>query len=62
MTNKEYLDKVARLKEIDSLVRKPELSLDRIEELIAETGKLVGECYGYTRGLKERIETIQNER
>lgn len=37
MTNKEYLDKLARLKEIDSLVRKPELGLDKIEELIAET-------------------------
>lgn len=59
MTNKEYLDKLARLKEIDSLVRKPELGLDKIEELIAETGKLVEECYGYTRGLKEQVESME---
>lgn len=59
MTNKEYLDKLARLKEIDSLVRKPELGLDKIEELIAETRKLVEECYSYTRGLKEQVESME---
>ena len=59
MTNEEYLDKLARLKEIDSLVRKPELGLDKIEELIAETKKLVEECYGYTRGLKEQVESME---
>lgn len=50
---------MARLKEIDSLVRKPELGLDKIEELIAETRKLVEECYGYTRGLKEQVESME---
>lgn len=59
MTNKEYLDKLARLKEIDSLVRKPELGLDKIEELITETKKLVEECYGYTRGLKKQVESME---
>ncbi|MCQ2184447.1 MAG: hypothetical protein MJY62_03445 [Bacteroidales bacterium] len=58
MTNKEYIQHVDRLKEIESIVRNPESSLDRIDELIEETKRLVTECYGYTRGLKLKVETL----
>lgn len=58
MTNKDYLNKVARLKEIEAIVRNPETSLDIIDELIEETRRLVAECFGYTRGLREKVESL----
>lgn len=60
MTNKEYVDNVARLKEIESIVKDPESSLDKIDELIEETKRIVTECYGYTRGLKAKVESLNN--
>ena len=41
MTNQDYINNIARLKEIESAVKNPETSLDRIDELIGETKKLV---------------------
>lgn len=60
MTNKDYLNKVARLKEIEAIVRNPETSLDVIDEIMEETRRIVSECYGYTRGLKEKVESLNN--
>lgn len=60
MTNKDYLNKVARLKEIEAIVRNPETSLDVIDEIMEETRRIVSECYGYTRGLKEKVEALNN--
>ena len=58
MTNQEYIQHVARLKEIEEIVKNPESSLDKIDELIEETKRLVAECYAYTRGLKEKVDSL----
>lgn len=58
MTNKDYMDKVARLKEIEAIVKDPSSSLDKIDELIEETKVLASECYAYTRTLKEKLESL----
>lgn len=58
MTNQDYIRNIARLKEIEALVKNPESSLDRIDELIDETRRLVKECYGYTRNLKAKVDSL----
>jgi len=58
MTNKEYQDNIARLKEIEATVKNPESSLDKIDELIDETKKLVSACYAYTRGLRQKVDSL----
>ena len=58
MTNQEYIQKVARLKEIEEIVKNPESSLDKIDDLIEETKQIVMSCYGYTRGLKFKVESL----
>lgn len=58
MTNEDYIKKLNRLKEIEEMVKKPEFSLDNIDSLIEETKVIVAECYGYTRGLKEKVEEL----
>lgn len=60
MNNQDYLKNIARLKEIEQTVKNPESSLDRIDELIEETKKLVSECYAYTRGLKVKVDTLSD--
>lgn len=58
MNNKDYMDKIARLKEIEAIVKDPSSSLDKIDELIEETKLLASDCYAYTRGLKQKVETL----
>lgn len=58
MTNQEYIQNIERLKEIEATVKNPESSLDKIDELIEETKKIVTACYAYTRGLKEKVESL----
>ncbi len=58
MTNQDYIRNMARLKEIEAIVKNPESSLDKIDELIDETRKLVGECYSYTRALKQKVDSL----
>ena len=60
MTNKEYVRNIERLREIEEIVKNPESSLERIESLIDETGNIVSACYGYTRGLREKVESLNN--
>ena len=60
MTNQDYINNIARLKEIDSAVKNPETSLDRIDELIGETKKLVAECYAYTRSLRQKVDELSD--
>ncbi|MBO8474786.1 MAG: hypothetical protein IAB91_05805, partial [Bacteroidetes bacterium] len=45
MTNQDYIKNIARLKEIEEIVKNPESSLDKIDGLIEETKELVKECY-----------------
>lgn len=58
MDNKEYRKKIARLKEIEEIVKNPDSSLDKIDDLLAETKKLAADCYAYTRSLREKVETL----
>ena len=58
MNNEDYRKNIERLKEIENTVRDPESSLDRIDELIDETRRLVKECYGYTRSLSVKITAL----
>lgn len=58
MTNQDYIKNIARLKEIEAIVKNPESSLDKIDELIEETKKLVKECYSYTRSLKQKVDSL----
>ena len=39
MTNKEYIQKINRLKEIEAMVKNPDSSLEKIDELIAAKEK-----------------------
>ena len=58
MNNEEYAKKIARLREIEQSVKNPEFSLDKIDELIEETKKIVEDCSAYTRGLMEKVESL----
>lgn len=58
MDNKEYRKKISRLKEIEEIVKNPDSSLDKIDDLLAETKKLAADCYAYTRSLREKVETL----
>ena len=58
MTNQEYIQKVNRLKETEALVKNPESSLEKIDELIEETKTLASDCYAYTRGLREKVNSL----
>lgn len=58
MTNEEYIQKINRLKEIEALVKNPESSLEKIDELIEETKSLAAACYGYTRELKKKVDSL----
>ena len=61
MTNEEYIKNIQRLKEIESTVKNPQLSLDKIDGLIEETKKIAKDCYAYTRGLKEKVDSLNEE-
>lgn len=58
MTNQDYIKNIARLKEIEAIVKNPESSLDKIDGLIEETKELVKECYSYTRSLKQKVDSL----
>ncbi|MCQ2167907.1 MAG: hypothetical protein MJY69_04470 [Bacteroidales bacterium] len=60
MTNEDYINKVKRLKEIEETVKNPEVSLDSMETLIEETGRIVKECHEYTRKLREKVDSLNN--
>ena len=60
MNNEDYRKNIERLKEIEKTVRDPESSLDKIDELIDETRRLVEEWYGYTRMLSGKISALDD--
>ena len=60
MNNEDYRKNIERLKEIEKTVRDPESSLDKIDELIDETRRLVEECYGYTIMLSGKISALDD--
>lgn len=60
MTNKDYKENIARLKQIEAMVKDPEASLDKIDELLEETKQLVEDCHAYTRTLREKTEVLSS--
>lgn len=60
MTNKEYIEKINRLKEIEAMVKNPDSSLDKIDELIEETKTLASACYAYTRELRDKVSSLED--
>lgn len=58
MTNEDYKVKVARLKELEAMVKDPELSLDKVDGILKECEKLVKECRNYLRGVEEKLEEL----
>jgi len=61
MTNEDYKKNLSRLAEIEAIVKNPESSLDKIDELIDETKRLVSQCRSYTRTLKEKVGTLTED-
>ncbi|MGN1226556.1 MAG: exodeoxyribonuclease VII small subunit [Candidatus Cryptobacteroides sp.] len=58
MTNEDYKVKVARLKELEAMVKDPELSLDKVDGILKESEKLVKECRNYLRGVEEKLDEL----
>ena len=58
MTNEDYIKNVSRLKEIAEAVKNPQFSLDKMDGIIEETRKIVAECTSYTRSLKEKVDSL----
>ena len=58
MTNKEYLEKVERLRQIEQIVKDPQTGLDKIDGLIEETNGIVEECSAFLHGLKEKVDAM----
>lgn len=58
MNNEAYKEKVERLKELEAMVKNPELSLDKVDDILKETEKLVKECRNYLRGVEDKLQEL----
>ena len=58
MNNEDYKKNVARLKELEAMVKDPELSLDKVDDILKETEKLVKECRNYLRGVEGKLQKL----
>ena len=58
MNNEAYKEKVERLKELEAMVKDPELSLDKADDILKETEKLVKECRNYLRGVEDKLQEL----
>ena len=58
MNNEAYKEKVERLKELEAMVKEPELSLDKVDDILKETEKLVKECRNYLRGVEDKLQEL----
>ena len=58
MNNEAYKEKVERLKELEAMVKDPELSLDKVDDILKETEKLVKECRNYLRGVEDKLQEL----
>lgn len=58
MNNEDYKKNVARLKELEAMVKDPELSLDKVDDILKETEKLVKECRNYLRGVEDKLQEL----
>ena len=58
MNNEAYKEKVERLKELEAMVKNPELSLEKVDDIVKETEKLVKECRNYLRGVEDKLQEL----
>ena len=58
MNNDAYKERVERLKELEAMVKDPELSLDKVDDILKETEKLVNECRNYLRGVEDKLQEL----
>lgn len=58
MNNDAYKERVERLKELEAMVKDPELSLDKVDDILKETEKLVKECRNYLRGVEDKLQEL----
>ncbi len=59
MTQQDYKHNIERLKEIETQIKDPSFSVDRIEELLLESAAIVKECKEYMRTLREKLDSQQ---
>lgn len=60
MNNKDYQKNIKRLQEIEQMVKDPQSSLDKIDQLLSETKKLAAQCYEYTRSLDQKLDSLED--
>lgn len=60
MTVEDYKKNIERLQQIEAEVKNPETALDKIDTLLEETKKLASECQAYTRGLHDKVDSLNN--
>ena len=58
MNTDAYKERVERLKELEAMVKDPELSLDKVDDILKETEKLVKECRNYLRGVEDKLQEL----
>ena len=56
MNQQDYIGKIERLRQIEKQVKDPSFSLDRIEEMLEESGNIVKECKEYVRTLRGKLD------
>ena len=57
----EYAKAVSALEEIAGKVGNPETRVEDMEALVAQSKELVSACRAYLRGIKEKIDKIDDE-
>jgi len=57
----DYAKAIAELEEIAAKVENPETRLDDIDALVGRSRELLDRCRSYLRGVKEKIDSLDNE-
>ncbi len=57
----DYAKAIAELEEIAAKVENPETRLDDIDALVGRSRELLDQCRSYLRGVKEKIDSLDNE-
>ncbi len=57
----DYAKAIAELEEIAVKVENPETKLDDIDALVGRSKELLKQCRDYLKGVKEKIDSLDNE-
>ncbi len=57
----DYAKAIAELEEIAAKVENPETRLDDIDTLVGRSRELLEKCRAYLRGVKDKIDSLDNE-